>query len=145
MKTVGILYNPRVAQAHPLAKEMAAWIEQRGRRAQVCISGDAPGTLCWEETDLLVTLGGDGSILKAARAAAAYGTPILGVNLGRVGFLTEACPETWRDVLSRALVGDYWIEERMMLRAVARRGEEALGQADALNGAGQRGVLARRG
>jgi NAD+ kinase len=133
MKTVGILYNPRVAQAHPLAKEMAAWIEQRGRRAQVCTSGDAPGTLCWQETDLLVTLGGDGSILKAARAAAAYGTPILGVNLGRVGFLTEACPETWRDVLSRALVGDYWIEERMMLRAVARRGEEALGQADALN------------
>jgi NAD+ kinase len=133
MKTVGILYNPHVAQAHPLAGEMAAWIEQRGRQAQVCTPGDAPGALCWQETDLLVTLGGDGSILRAARAAAAYSTPILGVNLGRVGFLTEACPETWRDVLSRALVGDYWIEERMMLRAAARRSGETLGQADALN------------
>ena len=126
MKTVGILYSPQVAQAHPLAREMAMWIEQRGRQAQVCTPGDAPGVLCWQETDLLVRLGGDGSILRAARAAAAYSTPILGVNLGRVGFLTEACPETWRDVLSRALVGDYWIEERMMLQAAARRSGEAL-------------------
>jgi NAD+ kinase len=57
----------------------------------------------------------------------------LGVNLGRVGFLTEAEAETWRDVLSRALVGDYWIEERMMLQVAARRGDEILGQGEALN------------
>jgi NAD+ kinase len=133
LMTIGILYNRRVPQGHPLAEEMAAWIEQRGRRAQVCTTGDAAGALCWPDTDLLVTLGGDGSILRAARAAARYGTPILGVNLGRVGFLTEACPETWRDVLSRALVGDYWVEERMMLRAVARRGRDTEGQAEALN------------
>jgi len=82
---------------------------------------------------MLVTLGGDGSILRAARAAAPYGTPILGVNLGRVGFLTEAEPETWRDVLSRTLVGDYWVEERMMLHVAARRDGEPLGQAEALN------------
>ena len=133
MKTIGILYDPRVAQAHPLAAEMAGWIEQRGRQVQVCTTKDAPGALCWPDTDLLVTLGGDGSILRAARAAASYNTPILGVNLGRVGFLTEACPETWREVLSRTLVGDYWIEERMMLQAATRRGGEPLGQAEALN------------
>jgi NAD+ kinase len=133
MKTIGILYNPHVAQARPLAGEMAAWIEQRGRQAQICTPGDAPSALRWPDTDLLVTLGGDGSILRAARAAAAHNTPILGVNLGRVGFLTEACPETWRDVLSRALVGDCWIEKRMMLRVTACRSGEALGQAEALN------------
>jgi NAD+ kinase len=133
VNTIGILYNDRVAQARPLAEEMAAWIEQRGRQVQVCTTYDALGTLCWQETDLLVTLGGDGSILRAAQAAAPYGTPILGVNLGRVGFLTEADPGTWRDVLSRALVGDYWVEERMMLRAVAHRGGDELGQAEALN------------
>ena len=133
MKTIGILYNAGVAQAHPLAAEMAAWIEQRGRQAHVCATRDAPDALSGHEIDLLVTLGGDGSLLRVARAAAPYGTPILGVNLGRVGFLTEADPGTWRDVLSRALVGDYWVEERMMLRAVAYRGGDVLGQAGALN------------
>jgi NAD+ kinase len=133
MKTIGIVYNPRVPRARPLAEEIAAWIEQRGRQAQVCATDDLPGALCLQETDLLLTLGGDGSILQAVRAAAHQGTPMLGINLGRVGFLTEAEPETWRDVLSRALVGDYWIEERMMLRAVAHRGGEVLAQAEALN------------
>jgi len=133
VKSVGILYNHRVARAYPLAQEMAAWIERPGRQAHVCTAADALSALRWRETDLLVTLGGDGSILRAARAAAPYGTPILGVNLGRVGFLTEAEPETWRGVLSQVLAGDYWVEERMMLRAVTWRGGESLGQAEALN------------
>jgi NAD+ kinase len=133
MKTICVLYNAGVAQAYSLAAEMAAWIEQRGRQAHVCATRDAPDALSGHEIDLLVTLGGDGSLLRVARAAAPYGTPILGVNLGRVGFLTEADPGTWRDVLSRALVGDYWLEERMMLRAVAYRGGDVLGQAEALN------------
>jgi NAD+ kinase len=133
VKIIGILYNPRVPQARPLAEQIAAWIAQRGEQAQVCTATDAPGVLCWQEMDLLVTLGGDGSILRAARAAAPYGTPILGVNLGRVGFLTESQLETWRDVLSQVLVGNYWIEERMMLRAVARRAGKVIGDAEALN------------
>ena len=133
MKTICVLYNAGVARAYSLAAEMAAWIEQRGRQAHVCATRDAPDALSGHEIDLLVTLGGDGSLLRVARAAAPYGTPILGVNLGRVGFLTEADPGTWRDVLSRALVGDYWLEERMMLRAVAYRGGDVLGQAEALN------------
>ena len=112
---------------------MAAWIDQQGRRAQVCTTEDASDALDWQATDLLVTLGGDGSILRVARAAAPHGTPLLGVNLGRVGFLTETDPDTWRDVLSRALVGDFWVEERMMLQVTARRGGDVLAQAEALN------------
>jgi len=133
VKTIGILYNASVAQARPLAREMAMWIEQRGRQAPICATCEVPNALDWQEIDLLVTLGGDGSILRATRAVAPHGTPILGINLGRVGFLTEANPETWRDVLSRALVGDYWVEERMMLQTAARRSGEVLGQAEALN------------
>ena len=149
MKTIGILYNPRIAQAHPLALEVAAWIEQRGWRAQVCATDDALRSTLLASPILLMTLGGDGSILRAARAAAltaptAAVGPILGINLGRVGFLTEADPETWQDVLSRALAGDYWVEERMMLRATAygyrhsdgalsARNSEPLGQSEALN------------
>jgi NAD+ kinase len=133
VKTVCILYNPRIPQARPLAEEMAAWVEQREGRAQVCTAADVPGEFGWQETDLLVTLGGDGSILRAAQATAPHSTPILGINLGRVGFLSEARPETWRDVLARVLVGDYWVEERRMLRAVVRQEGEVTGQADALN------------
>lgn len=132
MKTIGILYNARIAQAHPLAQKVLAWAEQRGRQAQLCAIEDAPG-LCWREIDLLVTLGGDGSILHAAQLAAPYGTLILGINLGRVGFLTETEPDGWQDVLSRTLAGDYWVEERMMLCAEARRGEQTIGRAEALN------------
>jgi NAD+ kinase len=133
MKSIGILYNPRAAQARPLAEEIAAWLEQRGRQTQICTTDDGSNTICWQEIELLVTLGGDGSILQAAHATAPHGTPILGINLGRVGFLTETCPETWRDVLSRVLVGDYWEEERMMLRGSAHRSDQLLAQADALN------------
>jgi len=133
VKTIGVLYNPRVARARPLAEEMAAWVEQRGWQAQVCTADDAPAVLCLQETDLLVTLGGDGSILRAARAAAPYGTLLLGVNLGRVGFLTETEPEVWRETLARVLAGDYWVEERMILRVVTRRCCAMLSQAEALN------------
>lgn len=133
MKAIAILYNLHVAKARSLAEEIAVWMEQRGRQAQVYTTDEASGVLCFSEIDLLLTLGGDGSILQAARAAAPHGTPILGVNLGRVGFLTEADPGAWRDVLSRALVGDFWIEERMMLQVTARRGTEVLTQAEALN------------
>jgi NAD+ kinase len=134
VKTVGVLYNPNIAHALPLAQEVVAWIgERQGGPVRVCTATEAPGTLCWPELDLLVTLGGDGSILRAAHAAAPHATPILGINLGRVGFLTEADPEAWRDVLGRVLRGDYWIEKRMMLQVVARRDGELLGRAEALN------------
>ena len=130
---IGILYNPRIAQAPSLAEEVTAWVEQQGRPAQVCTVDDAPAALCLQEAGLLVTLGGDGSILRAARAVAPYGTPLLGINLGRVGFLTEAEPGTWREVLSRVLADDCWLEERMMLRAVGHRNGELLEPAEALN------------
>ena len=132
-ENIGILYNARIAQAHPLVEEVLAWIERRGRQVCACEIEEASDALDFQATDLLVTLGGDGSILRAAHLAAPCGTLILGINLGRVGFLTEAEPFSWRDVLSRVLVGDYWIEERMMLWAEARRGDGVLRQAEALN------------
>lgn len=133
MKTIGILYNPRIARARSLADEIAEWVARQGRVGRICTARDIHQALPLEEADLLVTLGGDGSILRAAQVAAPHGTPILGINLGRVGFLTEAEPDAWQEMLSRVLTGDYWIEERMMLRATAHRGDEALARAAALN------------
>jgi NAD+ kinase len=133
MKTIAVLYNPRPEQALALAGVIAAWAEQQGLEAHVCSTYQAADAPFLSEADLLVTLGGDGSLLRVARAAAPYGTPILGINLGRVGFLTEAEPDAWEDVLAQALAGDYWVEERMMLRTTALRKGEVLAQAEALN------------
>lgn len=132
---VGILYNARIPQARSLASDVEAWVAKRVDEVPVCAIDDASEALCLSQIDLLVTLGGDGSILEAARLAAPHQVLILGVNLGRVGFLTEAETHGWEDVVSRALAGDYWVEERMMLRVTSWRGQEMMSEADALNDA----------
>jgi len=74
-----------------------------------------------------VTLGGDGTMLRAARIGSSHGVPILGVKLGRVSFLAEITPEDWETPFARLLAGDYWLEERMLLDvAVARAGQPAV-------------------
>lgn len=67
------------------------------------------------DLDLLLTLGGDGTLLRGARQVARHGTPVLGVNFGHVGFLTSAAPEELVSALDQALSGDIWLDERMML------------------------------
>ncbi|NLE43346.1 MAG: NAD(+)/NADH kinase [Chloroflexi bacterium] len=134
VNTVGILCSAASCPAKSLAQEIAEWIAARGRRAWVHETDGREVTADGlAQTDLLLTLGGDGSILRAARAAAPHGVPLLGVNLGRVGFLTESDPTNWQEVLGRVLNGEYWIEERMRLRATAWRDGATLGQAGALN------------
>ena len=143
LERVAILYNDRIPQARSLAAEMKAWAVRRVDVVEDCAIDHTLEEVCLSEVDLLVTLGGDGSILEAARLAAGHPVLILGVNLGRVGFLTEAEISQWEEVLSRALAGDYWVEERMMLRATSWRGQEMLSEGVALNdlvvGRGARG------
>jgi len=93
----------------------------------------------------LITLGGDGTILRAARIAAEHSVPILGLNLGRVGFLAEIEREDWPEKLTLVLEGKYWLEERMMLQAELRRqGNAAPWSGEALNEfVVGRGTLAR--
>jgi NAD+ kinase len=132
---VGILYNARIPKARSLATEIEAWLKKRVDHVPICGMDDAADQLCLPEVDLLVTLGGDGSILEAARMTGPYDVLILGINLGRVGFLTEAETGEWEDVLSRALTGDCWVEERMMLRVTSWRDREKMSEAEALNDA----------
>lgn len=118
IRTVGIFRHPRVPRAALLAREIAAALRRDGVEVwETDRLGKEETARRMARTGLLITLGGDGSILRVARAAAGYGTLILGVNLGRMGFLTEAEPDGWQTVLPRVLAGDYWVEERMMLRA----------------------------
>lgn len=142
MKLVAIAYNSSIGRARELASEVAEWVRNQSIEAHVvtdAVSGRQHRANVGLErgqlsgADLLVTLGGDGSILRAAHAAAAIAVPILGINLGRVGFLTEAGPDDWPKVLGRVISGDHWIEDRMMLRAEALRRAVSLAQAEALN------------
>jgi NAD+ kinase len=84
-------------------------------------------------TALLVTLGGDGTFLAGARIAAPRGVPVLGVNLGRLGFLTEVEAEQLEDGLARFLDGKCRIEERTILQVTLSRGAKALTRAIGLN------------
>jgi len=67
--------------------------------------------------DLLLTLGGDGTLLRGARLVAEQRTPVLGVNLGFMGFLTSIAPHELGDSLNRLSVGDYWMDDRFTLEA----------------------------
>ncbi len=86
-----------------------------------------------KDTTLMVTLGGDGTFLAGARLAAPRGIPILGVNLGRLGFLTEVEAGQIADGLSRFFRGAYRIEERTILQVTLRRGTKTIVRAIGLN------------
>jgi NAD+ kinase len=134
MEQIAVLFNPRVTAAEPLASEVAPWLAARECRPWVQpITNPAAIQQRMAKFDLLVILGGDGSTLLASRLAAPHGVPIFGINLGRVGFLSEASPEDWPLLLARVLAGDYWREQRLMLQAVVRRGDQDLGKLVSLN------------
>jgi NAD+ kinase len=144
MERIGLLHHPKLPATQPLAETMARECLEHGV--------DAWTGSTWDEEsvdkeiaglDLVVTLGGDGSILRAARMASRYGVPVLGVNMGRLGFLAELEPNKWASALARILDGDYWLERRMMLYAEYHRQDEYRGY-EALNDVViSRGSLAR--
>ena len=87
------------------------------------------GEIC----DLVIVVGGDGSLLGAARALAGSGVPVLGINRGSLGFLTDIRPDELELKVAEVLKGDYLTESRFLLQAEVRRHGEAMGQGDALN------------
>jgi len=143
---VGILAKSRLTAATPHLLEIGEWLTARGFTA-VFETGTSelmppsadrrvmPQSAIASEVDMVVVLGGDGTLLSMADSigAAASGIPILGVNFGSLGFLTEVTlPELYRS-LDAALAGRAHVEERMMLCAVTRRGGSVFEQSIALN------------
>jgi len=131
-KSLLILYHPKAEGALSVANEIVGYYAGRVSVARLAIdealSHDVTG-----QHDLVLVLGGDGSMLRAGRLTAASGVPVLGVNLGRLGFLAEVQPSEWREVLERVLNGEGWVEERMMLRVEHWRGGDLLCAHEALN------------
>jgi NAD+ kinase len=86
-----------------------------------------------EACDLVIVVGGDGSLLGAARVMANHKVPVLGINRGSLGFLTDIRPDELEKKVGEVLDGEYMMESRFLLEAEVRRGGEAIGQGDALN------------
>jgi hypothetical protein len=100
-----------IAESQDLAAEMLEFLEGHGISAWIGSGWDEPAVAEQAaDLDMLVTLGGDGSMLRAARMASQHGIPILGVNLGRLGFLAEVQPKEWPERLRQVLAGagDRW-------------------------------------
>jgi NAD+ kinase len=88
---------------------------------------------CADGAEVVLVLGGDGTLLRAAEMARPVGVPLLGVNLGRVGFLAETEQESLDDALDAIIDGTYAVEERMTIDAVARLNGDVLARSWALN------------
>lgn len=88
--------------------------------------------LC-DSCDLIIVVGGDGSLLGAARMLAKHAIPVLGINRGRLGFLTDIKPDEIEASVTAVLNGDYSVEKRFLLDVLVMRDDEVVGQGDALN------------
>ncbi|KPJ59839.1 MAG: hypothetical protein AMJ46_09395 [Latescibacteria bacterium DG_63] len=127
MDNVGITVNVRKAEGLDTTKTIISWLEKRGIRfwlekeiaAALNLQGLSLSELS-ERCDLLVALGGDGTLLYVARHASRRKIPVLGVNLGSLGFLTEVTGSEVISTLERIEEGSIRIEERMMLEADVR-------------------------
>ncbi len=112
----GFAYNPTSEAALELRERAAGWCRMHGVEQWAAPSSDV-AVLRAElpTTDILTVLGGDGTFLRAARAVTEIDVPILGINLGKVGFLSKAEASELEPVLTRLLAGEYRLESRMVL------------------------------
>ncbi len=126
MKKVGILYHPMIEAARVKAEELEGFLDSRGISVWLCSAWDGEKARAQlNDTDLVLTVGGDGTILRAAQVVVPGATPITGVNLGKLGFMTEVNADEALEKIPMLLDKEGWIDERAMLRAeIAAPGRE---------------------
>jgi NAD+ kinase len=134
-RCIAIATHPTMPAAVPLATSIMEYLQGRGLTAFHGLLDDASlrKRVKNNEFDLFIAVGGDGTVLRSAHLCAPVGVPILGVNLGRLGFLIQISRDDWQGACDNLLKGEYWIENRMMIRAEHRRSDESLGSWHALN------------
>lgn len=135
IRRIAVISNPQLNEAELEASRVAEFLESRSLKVSTGTVHDLAMSIAVNggEFDLIVALGGDGTMLRAGHLGAQADIPILGINLGRFGFLTEIQQNQWRDVLPQILDGDYWVEKRMMLGAEQWRGEHCVEKWEVLN------------
>ena len=146
IRSVGVFAKPDQPQIAEVVRALEAWLVERGLEVvlgkQAANTTGVPVTLrpeIAEKIDLMIVLGGDGTLLAVARAIGSWPVPILGVNLGTLGFLTEIAQDELFETLEEVLAGHFLVEARMRLDVAVERAGEVVGHYLALNDA----VLAR--
>lgn len=126
MRRIGVLYHPKVEEARQLAEELRRVISKDDVVPWMESSWDVEAmSRNIADSEMVITLGGDGTIVRTARLAAPCGVPILGINFGRLGFLAELQPDEALTLVPRVLTNDRWIERRMLIHVqLIRDGEE---------------------
>lgn len=132
-KRLQVYHHPRVDKSERLAEDITRHLHRLGVEAECANFEDAEATSRMAEQDMIIVSGGDGTMLRSGCIAAEHNIPVLGINLGRLGFLPEVDYDDWRGALARVLVGDYWLEERMMLHTEHHRGGGPVGTYEVLN------------
>lgn len=130
-----IVFHPQVAGSDNEAHSICEFLINLGLKVS---AGSLYDTVLREQIqanqfELLIALGGDGTLLRAGHLCAPLGIPILGINLGRFGFLTEIDQFEWPQMLPRLLEGNYWLETRMTLLSEHLRKGVVLGSWDVVN------------
>jgi NAD+ kinase len=153
LKTVGIISRPRREQLSAVIPPLLQWLDAHGIRAlldeETGSSVDQSATARTRqelagESDLLLVLGGDGTLLAAARVAAPHGTPLLPINMGSLGFLTSFTLEEMFPALEETLAGRSSVSERVLLRVdLVRAGQIVDGQRVLNEAVINKGALAR--
>ncbi len=152
MKTIGILTKPKFPDIKRILKDLVTWL--RERQKTVLLDGKAAALLdepsqhrkthIAAQSDMVLVLGGDGTMLNAARLVEEREVPILGVNMGGLGFLTEATVDQLYDCLEKIFSEQFLVEERLMLRAHIERHGEPVAHSSVLNDVVvSKGTLAR--
>ena len=148
---IGLIIKASNPEAVRLASDIAGWVSERGSSAyaDAGIAGrvnravSVPIEEFPDAIDVLIVLGGDGTMIHAARLLDGRKVPILGVNMGSLGFLTSITVKEVFQILERIMKGDFAIEERMMLSVVHTRDGETISKFKGLNDAVIKGDNAR--
>jgi NAD+ kinase len=143
--TVGVVARVGLTEAGTALRELVAWLTERKVLVLLedatapLLDGECPGcerasgSELARRSDALVVLGGDGTLLRASRMLGVRSPPVLGVNFGSLGFLTEIALRELYPTLERVLAGGYEYDERQLLHAEVQRGGETVAEADVLN------------
>jgi len=140
VRTVGIICKHDNPEAYKAAGGLMSWLSGRGIAS--VIDSHAAGRMKIEGveakdipacSDAIVVLGGDGTLLSVARLIGSRGTPIVGVNLGTLGFLTSVSLSQMLSTMETVVSGQYKVQERMLLTASVRRGGKTVEEHDVLN------------
>lgn len=134
LRRVAVLYNPYSEATVQRSEELAAWLRARGIMAWRGVSQEArdnQGEL--HAIDLMVAMGGDGTVLRAARLCFPLDIPVLAVALGHLSFMSEVQPDEVYEALERVMQGGGWHDERSLIRATLYRGGHPVVEYTALN------------